>query len=350
MRSRLSIFSSDTLRAGLQPTKGVWLALALCVGFRLLLGWVGPGFTRVAGYWLIDTDMGWAQVQMDREPVDDVPRCLVLGSSRIGLGIHEATLADQLGFQVIKTAVNAGTPWTFLHMFEADPDLLDGVEAMVIDIEYFQFNDNSPVREGLRYVRLADYDGWRERLWPIDRERRELMEVAKGVALHATNGRPYRPMDERWKHHEANPSRVDPGMLPDVAARRATTDFEFSEFMVDTWTELADLCRRRGIELFVVHPPVKTEFVTRLAAVDDWARNHAKFMDAVAELDARPGTSVLFTEQLVDVGLEDEGALFIDYGHMTGIGARRYTAWLGEEIQTRLAADRGAGADMSGKN
>ena len=97
MRSLSSIFSSDTLAASLRPTAAVVFALAICVAFRLVLGWLGPGFTGLFGYWLVDTDMGFAQVQMDRESVDGKPRCLVIGSSRVGLGIHTPTLADDLG-------------------------------------------------------------------------------------------------------------------------------------------------------------------------------------------------------------------------------------------------------------
>ena len=104
MRSRSSIFSSDTLQASLRPTVAVVLALALCVAFRLLIGWAGPSFTGLLGYWLVDTDMGFARVQMDRPPQDGKPRCLVMGSSRVGLGIHEPTLARELDWQVIKTS------------------------------------------------------------------------------------------------------------------------------------------------------------------------------------------------------------------------------------------------------
>lgn len=355
MRSRSSIFSSDTLASSLWPTRGLLFALAVCIAYRILIGWLGPSFTGAVGYWLVDHDLGWARTQMGLEPVAGKPRCLVLGSSRVGLGVDATVLADQFEWQVIKTPLNAATPWTFLRVFEAEPQLLDGVQVMVIDVEYFQFNNNSPAREGLRFLRLTDtFDplwsdikstkgidsGLREYLWPVQRERRELMELVKGLSLYATDGGPYRPMDERWNRYEADPDKLyDPGMEPVAAARRVMKDFEFSEFMLDTWHELADLCQQRDIELFVIHPPVKEAFVSQLTSRDDWTRNRERIQNAIRDFDHRPSTSVIFTELLVDVGLKDEDLMFMDYGHLTSAGARHYTTWLGEAIRSKMATD-----------
>jgi len=325
----------------------VLVALVLCLVFRCALAWVGPGLSLIAGGWLIDREFGYAQQTIVEAAPDDRPRCLVLGTSRVGLGVEQELLAELTGWQVLKLPLSAGTPWDFVKLMEREERALDGVTIVIMDAEVYQLNDNCATRGGDRGPRLASYSDFAQNgepvgsvgralqeVWPIDRERRTAIKWKEGLLSALYRGRSFVPMDDRWRRYdEGLEPPANDGMAPAAAAGRHLREFAFSESMAQVWRDLANDCDREGVHLIVIMPPLQSAYLEAVDSNPTWREGYRSSMEFFESLATSPGVSVLLTDTPGAAGLSgDDDSLFMDYGHMTHAGATLYTRWLAERI------------------
>ena len=280
-------------------------------------------------------------------------KCLVLGTSRIGLAIDSNELAEGIKWdskQILKAPISAGSAWEVVKLMNSEKEAFKDVKCIIIDAEAYQFNDNCPTRFGHRFYRLANIkekmilaNNWKEEsvvmideIWPLLSDRRTLNEWFLGTFHYVSKGKWFIPMDKRWDKYEKNPELFQEEMFdPKIAAKRHMEKYSYSFFMERTWEELVNICNQRGISLTIIIPPAKREFVEALQAEKDWETGYKQMMKFLKSLDRYPLVNVIITETFADIGYIDDETFFIDYGHMSHKGAIIYSCWLSKKISYR---------------
>jgi hypothetical protein len=157
------------------------------------------------------------------------------------------------------------------------------------------------------------------------------MSFESAVTLRDTvalEKRQFRPMDARWAAWKRDPRlreryKAD-YFQPETVAARHMKDFSYSVFMEEAVHRLLYLCRGHDVSVVIVIPPATEEFVSLLR--DRYPGGYARFISFAESLEG-DGVDVFISETAADIGISEKG-LFMDYGHMTGEGAARYTSWL----------------------
>ncbi len=346
MRSPSSIFSFKTLTGFPRPVPSFWIALAVMAAFRIVLLFTGPAMVRATDGWIKNEFGNFFEVA-GKSFAGDRPVYFASGSSRLGLCLDQKTLSKLSGCDVGKAALSGTTPWEILKLFNIREDLLDDIDLLIFDMQVYQFNDNCPTRFR-RGNNLNIFSSWSERtalngnffafemakdLWPVHRER---MDFESAVTLRMTvesEKATFKPMDARWAAFKISRRMKErykrDYFKPATVAKRHMNDFEYSVFMETAVHRLIDLCKANDITVVVIIPPASREFVRILRK--NYPDGYGRFLSFARSLNGN-GVHSFIAETPGNIG-EGENGFFMDYGHMTGEGATRYTKWLARTMK-----------------
>ena len=276
---------------------------------------------------------------------DDI-RVIFMGSSRMKSGVDSDEWADLAGLprsSVVNLAISNGTLEDVLTIF-GEAGVPPSVEMVVVDVEPAFFNRNrthpvtgkpdpadaEPVPPGpVKAVAFA--------VWPIH-WRRSLKDWASGIepAARSLEGFPRRP-----RYH------TDPAFALRLAQSKADGAVNMGHAHLDHFSPsprfgprvraLSALLARKNLRLVFVHPPYRSGYPNALdgdpdgqAAYRQWKRDLRSFSGAA---------ETLFWESAAECGLDD--SVFLDFGHFTREGQRRFTRRLYAEIGERPSAGSG---------
>lgn len=335
-----SIFSFDTLdrRGGSAAVTVKWTILWTALLLGLAHVFVFPRLRAMA----ISDDVARVMV-LPTGPAT----VMVSGTSRNGLGVHPQTLAARLGCPVEKMPIPASTAWEVGRLLQRQPELFSGMKVLIIDIEPYQFNSNSP----------AIFGGWRNfrRLSRLDekfarrrlRGRREALHDVVCAnrwtfdeLLHLATGRiggEYPRMDDRWGEFADKIPSAE-ALAGEEMASGHMASYEPFEFTENALFELVDICRRKGAALIVNVPPATRTYIQLCR--DRYPEAYDHFLGVVDKLRRQAGVDVVFCETFdgistsasASVSAETDPTLFLGYGHMSLVGAKLYTAWLADRL------------------
>ncbi len=287
--------------------------------------------------------------------LEECSYCFVSGTSRAELAIHQETLARITGYVVNKATINASTPWEIKKLFDLKPELLKNIDLLLFDLEAFQFNDNCSTRfqEYNTFDLLSSIDErtlllhknsaieYMKRIWPVSAERKNLDRWVEIANSYRTKENGYETVETQWRTaFEKDPEdfrrKNEEKFNSRSTAARHMNDFSYSPFIESATKDLIDMCAREGVYVCIIIPPMRPDFLFYLK--EESPDGYAKFKAFANSLDSIENVTVYITEQPSDLGLSDEdGSLFMDYGHLTRSAAIAYTTWLGEKILTNQA-------------
>ena len=308
MRSRSSTSSSDG-RRGL-----AWILAALVAAAILYLPLRGAVLRSQSqnGYGLSDDVAIFLRG-------DEQPRIVVAGTSRNGLGVHEKVIEDAFGTSCVKLPINASTAFEVLQLLRRHPERFEDTKLLVLDIEPYQFNRNSPD---------LNQSGNSRKAFCAPFPRLEIREVMFAFQVD----RNFKRMDSMWND---DPRQDDTGedcdrMDPVPAADRFCSDYAYNSEALADLMALEDVCDELDIELLLNVPPARKEHIDYLKS--GHAAAYAGFLRSVDSL-RESGARVSFLETFSpESGSDDD--LFIDYGHLREKGAILYTDMLIDEIRS----------------
>ncbi len=186
---RSSIFSFDTLEARPRLTAPVWGALAILAVTRLALLTRPDAFLTVAE---LGSQEQYVGVEANhRLAANPAPRVIIAGTSRLS-GLPMDCLATELGIpeDALANYSRAGnTFWRVLAFLRRNPDALENLELLVLDVlpfQYYQgplFAETDPlflalatVEERMRVKKTSDQLlVWSDTLYPWVSERRRII-------------------------------------------------------------------------------------------------------------------------------------------------------------------------------
>jgi hypothetical protein len=351
--SRSSIFSFDTLREFPVPTKAACVALAVCLSVRLLMAWRMDLLEQVPAESL---DSGTIKAEAHLKQSVREPRVLVVGSSLTEAGLVPEHLASELGMstsEVGEYAIGGGTPWDILVFFRRNPELLQSVQLVVMDIGPWQMDEH--VWDFIRnrflwHATLRERwqaTGWRKAapladwFWPVLTQRRELRSWVLGIQALARPSPQLEEPEENlyWSAFASAKGRQTASNHPDfapVAAAQGLTRMSWSAPMEQRLRELLRILHDHEVPLLLHQSPRHPDY---FAWIDQHPEAKEKYQDYVrfAHSLAGPTIRVQIWEKPKEVGLKTED--FLDYGHLGRPGAEIYTRALGKLIKgERLCA------------
>lgn len=260
------------------------------------------------------------------------PRVLLMGSSRMRYGLHEADFAELAGLpadEVANLGVVTGTPQDALWQIRRNPGLLDDTRLVVLDL-YRHMLKAGPIPA--RTFRYASVD---ERLHRKDLEqrvdlvldgifrhradRRQLTHWLRGLAGKTPRDDIFEDYQNRglWEDGEYR-RRIQEDLRPSVAALEYMQDFEVSTDAQDAMQRFLHLCDERDIAVVLVHTPSSSVFRASFSGVRGAAEGELLYWEWVNELKSR--VPVLVYQGPEDVGVTD--ADFVDYAHLERDAAR----------------------------
>ncbi len=277
------------------------------------------------------------------------PRVLLFGSSRMRYSIVPELFAKEMDIprsSVQNLAVDQGGPWDALKMLERNPDLLDSVDLVIIDCECWHFNAGHEAFPTPRFFRLVsaserldsvqgiDRFKWTVDIaWPFQLERRSLRDWLGGCYTISMGGGFPVPRPNKWDF-EDNPN-VDFAFEPVRMSLRHTRNFRIDENARIRWQSLLEEMSNRGIAVLVMRPPTHSEYTERMKTVTQCSKAYSTYV-RIAKSLANNNTHVKIWEFPADCGLDDKD--FLDYGHMTSRGAKKFTKFLADYIRMREMA------------
>ena len=325
------------------PTTAGVVAFVILVGFRLTFALLPAGtLTSLTNGWTVDYPFAhaWNRLEHTRNAP---PRWLVLGSSRMGLGIDPDVMRQTLGVgtpELEKLTMAAGTPWEWSRLFEIEPSFVPGKgDVLLVDIGAWQFNLNRSERFGNRFDRLAEVGSpaWNEvdgfnparefflTLWPYavyGSSPSDWMQAAltdAGVRKFATH-------DTEWDSVEAHAKAggVAHNMIPQNTYADHFRDFVWLDCVEHACRELAQLADTHGFTLVFVRPPTADEYTDLMLDTPSSREAFERVRALMADLTR--SDHVRYIEYLTTADLDaPEAGFFIDYGHMTRVGGGLFT-------------------------
>lgn len=187
----LSSISSSNQRLPSLPWAKMWLsALLLLTVFVLMLE--GRLALRDIAPTLFDSKTRWQEERL-RVKAADKKALVLIGASRIQLGIDPPLLSQLSGMQTIQLAIDGSSYWPILQGLANDPDFIGTV---VVDYYEYSTLDNDPANLARRYE--SDYQQKKTKLtyWNFDRLENQLEWGLRGSLRSYADGA--RPMDSLY--------------------------------------------------------------------------------------------------------------------------------------------------------
>lgn len=363
MSFRLSIFSFETLSVRPRLSKSVILAVLIFAGARAGLECISEATLLFPGPAF---DANYVATEKLIRDYKTSPRVLLMGDSIIGYGLREDVFAELSALreeEVINVGINAGGPQEALWLFHRNPKLLKQAELVIINVSRWMVNQNrrqtrSPAEMvGIRplFYKLANLN---DRLF-LDRPR-ELMEAMLDLLFrHLAEKRSLRDWgrgfldafrgtsslrlstERVWWNKEFWELHVpDENFQPSKAARAHMMEFFISRRMQNLWKEFLQLCHSENLRIVILHPPNPLAYQSAFVSIPGALEGERQYWDFLHEL--RQQAVVLAYPTPTSAGLEDSD--FLDYGHLTKLGATKFTRLVVRELATRSLLPRTAGA------
>ncbi|MDP1924759.1 MAG: hypothetical protein Q8K57_08265 [Thiobacillus sp.] len=267
------------------------------------------------------------------------PQVLFIGNSRTDNGIDPRTVSRVLG-QPAATSFNLGLPGTNVLTWHGMVERLNargllgsrGIHTVVLGLDESALQDDN----SLGYVsffadraalwqagRYQDWLGSVVRLWSYSGNLRQLREPEKALRLVAASTRQIDPVGGAAAAHLGY--RAGFGAAQDQAQvaqqERAAHQPPAPVTLVFLWRML-DRLQAQGVRVFVTIPPLRD----RESAFYDAGATAAPYRVLLARLQQRGVTVLPAPTGFVP-------ADFINAGHLRDVGAQRYSADVGRQLQ-----------------
>ena len=349
MRSRLSIFSFSTLRDP-RPSRTLALAAAILLIGRVLLALAQPTLERLPPQNAVNPQLLDVLDFLERERPE--PEVVFFGSSRFQSAVHAREFESRSGRPegyALNLAVRAGDPWIARRLLRQRPEAFRSTRLAVVELEPWMFNANfrhpllkKPQRFRPYYYRWATLPerwavpDWRTRggllaQWLAPSyERRTIMDWGRAIkAVVRPESR--EPQLPRFAgHHDARVAAAQ-SASPDFRAENIREmhlyDFEIAPDKVKALRQLVSDLQARSIQVLLVQPPVREAYLEPLRGSKPGALAYRQLLGEFRALEGE-GVRFILWETAADCDLDE--SIFIDYGHFTAEGARRFTARLWE--------------------
>lgn len=354
MPSRSSIFSSDTLTGWPRPSRSLVLAFVLCGALRIGMLAAGDRLDHIPAP-SVHAQLIAREDRLIRE-AQVKPKVALMGDSIMLYGVDEDRLAELAGLprgEVVNLGIESGRAWDALVLMRRNPDFFSDVRLVIFNVTLSQVTITSAAKRFAHFRRFstleerwrADFTTDRASLvvdwaWPCFSERRDLATWL----VHAAG-------DEPAIQESLRPAWVPANMQKLLARRQAAASDEPLEDAVkfdriavsrlhrDLLGQFVECWRDRGVPVLLVYIPVAPSGLPRAARAAD----HPDFISVQQFLQSFVGEDVAVANWLFDTSLGfNDGADYLDEGHMTPSGAAKMSCILAEQLD-RLGWLRGVG-------
>ena len=313
----------------------------------ILVGAIGIGvLVKSRDVQLARSQIGKIILNLENEIVEarrnDQKLVAFIGSSLMHASIdtREFSNYDQWNdFKFVNLAQSSVGPWETLSVLRNCEQSLSSVAVLVVDIGPWSCNENAlhPITHDRTDYR-REYPKWatfKERLNVLGYQNKldlfcsyipkysfkeyfqillELDGALPQLSLPLSHGVP--EVVERLASSET--------FMAKNISRNHMHDFQFSESKAEQIRELQRLCARCGIELIVIHPPLRACYYEYVDSSEERSEEFGNYMDFLeTELSTR---TVFSLKTPKECGLDE--SIFVDYGHMSQAGAVLYSRML----------------------
>ena len=217
-----------------------------------------------------------------------------------------------------------------------NPQVLDGAQLVIIDVDRWMFNKNQPeflLPMFYRYANLHDrllLDSADQRVQAVAdllllhyRERRSLGNWLQGV-IDLTRG--YYELDssaERvlWTKEATEIRKTQRKFQPRQVAIRHMADYEQSHRMHVVVDEFVEMCRQRGAKVVFVHTPTTDAYRTCFSEIPGAPQAEEEYFRWLKSFGREHNVIVFNTPDSAGVRKDQ----FVDYGHLNREGATQLT-------------------------
>ncbi|MEC7501982.1 MAG: hypothetical protein VX970_09650 [Planctomycetota bacterium] len=220
----------------------------------------------------------------------------------------------------------------------------------VIEIAPWTFNKNTQELDSEKIWLPSELDSWGnlDEVWVVSSWKRKCRFLAKMavpklslrdyllIAKNVCKGGPGVPeLRGPLYHHDqakAESQRKNHLFFAQNISKRHLANYEFSDFKRDQFMQLVKSLENQGIEIVFVQPPVKKNYFNHIQNNPRLANEFRKHFQFLDELATQYKTLVWPTRE--DAGLQDSH--FVDYGHFTFNGAKKFSAMLTDAMHGML--------------
>ncbi len=350
MPNHSSIFNFSVFQALSGLRKSFCLSLALVLAFAAALHPLGVFLNVRDPQSRIANSIRYLKSQEAAKP-----RVLFFGSSRTMSCVDAETFARENGMPpgtVLNVARPGMGPWETLVVLRNTPSILDSVETVIVEVVPAPFNDNAihPITHK-EERHPAEFDTWatyRERKGLSDpalrytllakyvfslTQRRNLVRWL-GIGKAILTREPWAGRMPPPPFH-ADPVKTailarDPSFQATTISRCHLRNYHFCQQRAMVVRELLAFLRRRGVDVAVLHPPVRKEYYDHVASNAPLSTEFGKYRSVMRDLAEECQT--ICWETVEDCGLDD--SVLVDYGHFSRDGAIAFTKRVSDEMRT----------------
>lgn len=339
-----------------RPAPAAWLALGLFLAARFLLLPFSDALLLIPEQ---DADSLYnAAEAQHRLSIQPSPRVIILGTSRLGI-LSPDCVAEQWGIstqEVANFSIAGNNFWRSALLFRRNPELLDRVDAIILDIFPFQlytsilFTEEDPFFLRLASIEdrwmvrdpLARFKAFSDLAVPLWSERHNLVGWLQAPTLlrptpRERSGTFLRLIQDPGSARE--PGATDkPERNPQAQDKSSgyAPPPVISQIQVQALRKLIDLMPE-GCKLFLVWLPVREDFDAALRQDAALHASYTQFRQHLEELDS-PAVESVWLDNPQGTLVARSG--FVDEVHYTRQGIATVCTLLGEAL--RPALDRGA--------
>lgn len=290
----LSSISSSNQRLPSLPWAKIWLpALMLLTAFVLMLE--GRLALRDIAPTRFDSKARWQEERL-RVKAAGKKALVLIGASRIQLGIDPPLLSQLSGMQTIQLAIDGSTYWPILQGLANDPDFIGTV---VVDYYEYSALDNDPANLARRYE--SDYQQKKTKLayWNFDRLENQLEWYLRGSLRSYADGT--QPMDSLY-YRVINKPRIPQYLLthPDRSRDADYRKLEMPRFYIGrVYRTLGEYAPKKS-KHYDTYEDMLADLQQRIAALpqantDQLTQKHQQLREAVDKILQRGGKVIFLT-------------------------------------------------------
>lgn len=220
------------------------------------------------------------------------------------------------------------------------------VKLIVLEISPWMFNANA-----------IDFDGNKMyptpllNQWGTIRERLTIKKMSQRIQAITINIVPRNPLSKyiapfqdakpifelpKPEYHEnlkaLDQLRNDPKFMVKNISRTHLNEFKLYQDQANTLAELIKKINSFGVEVILVHPPVRSDYYDYFDIYPMQREEFEKYKSFIKSFSDKH--QVIYWETPVDCGLDD--SIFVDYGHLSKEGAILFTKRLSTEIKKAI--------------
>lgn len=339
----MAVFAFNTIKLKGADLRPVVVCVLLLLLFELVVG-------RGTLIWTVDQRSESGQLDVLESKViakAQAPSVVILGNSRTRDALTPIDLESAWGLErggVLNLSMTGGEPFDYRVILERHRALIEQADVVFLAVEAWMFRDDPLITE--RFRRFADWDdrlaAWRATedpglllggLWRTYDARRKIVETP--IEWLMQDSRQLRLTEDgrvTWREEDQ-----------EIGNRSINMDWELETYYrgyqpgratVDDLIATARALHAAGVEVVIVRPPLRDEFVDARSDLALGAQRN--FESVMADLKQQmPWLRFVVNQRASELGLDWRS--YVDYGHMSLFGGRLYSSWLAEQVP--LSAD-----------